>query len=114
MLYRNAAKQIKHLRTQNGLTQKQLAQAIGVTEKYISIVENNSRKPSLLFYRDIVNYFKVSFDFLFFDNQHEERNVYIDSVNVKMSYMTERGQKMVLRFVESLDDFLCEAETDKD
>ncbi|MBE5943278.1 MAG: helix-turn-helix transcriptional regulator, partial [Lachnospiraceae bacterium] len=35
---------------------------MGVTEKYISIVENNYRKPSLVFYRDVANYFKVSFD----------------------------------------------------
>lgn len=114
MLYKNAAKQIKLLRIQNGLTQGQLAKAIGVTEKYISIVENNYRKPSLVFYRDVANYFKVSFDFLFIDSSQNKRNVYIDSVNVRMNYMNESDQKMVLKFVEDFSDYILEREKDKE
>lgn len=113
MLYKNAAKQIKLLRIQNGLTQKQLAQEIGVTEKYISIVENNTRKPSLFFYRDVANYFKVSFDFLFIDSSQNKRNVYIDSVNVRMNYMSESDQRMVLKFVEDFGEYISEREKDK-
>ena len=114
MLYKNAAKQIKLLRIQNGLTQGQLAKAIGVTEKYISIVENNYRKPSLVFYRDVANYFKVSFDFLFIDSSQNKRNVYIDSVNVRMNYMNESDQKMVLKFVEDFSDYILERENGKE
>ena len=112
MLYKNAAKQIKLLRIQNGLTQGQLAKAIGVTEKYISIVENNYRKPSLVFYRDVANYFKVSFDFLFIDSSQNKRN--IDSVNVRMNYMNESDQKMVLKFVEDFSDYILEREKGKE
>lgn len=110
MLYRNAAKQIKLLRIQNGLTQKQLGQAVGVTAKYISIIERNSRKASLFFYRDIANYFKVSLDFLFIDGSQTKRNVYIDSVNIRMKYMEEKDQRMILKFVEDFSEYISKRE----
>jgi len=68
----------------------------------------------LVFYRDVANYFKVSFDFLFIDSSQNKRNVYIDSVNVRMNYMNESDQKMVLKFVEDFSDYILEREKGKE
>ena len=65
MIYINAAKRIKRLRIQKGLTQKQLGEAVGVKGRYISMIESTSRKASLTFYKDIADYFMVSLNFLF-------------------------------------------------
>lgn len=67
MMYENAARQMKLLRIQNGLTQKQLADELKVTEKYISTLERKAKKASLNFYKELANYFKVSLDYLFMD-----------------------------------------------
>ncbi len=67
MMYKNAAKQIKLLRIEHDMTQEELAEKLEVSTKYISAVETNAKKPSLEFYRSVVNYFKVTFDYLFVD-----------------------------------------------
>ena len=43
-----------------------------------------------------------------------KRNVYIDSVNVRMNYMNESDQKMVLKFVEDFSDYILEREKGKE
>lgn len=113
MLYRHAAKQIKLLRIQNGLTQKELGEALDVTDKYISLIEKCSRKASLFFYRDVADFFKVSLDFLFIESAQAKGNIYTETVNLRMNYMKEEDQKMVLKFVEDFSEYIAEREKDK-
>ena len=113
MIYINAAKRIKLLRTKKGLTQKQLGQAVGVKGRYISVIESGSRKAPLTFYKDIADYFMVSLHFLFSDNSVAEGNMYIDSIIRRMSHMDEEHQQLVLKFVENFSDYLSEKENKK-
>lgn len=112
MLYKNAARQIKLLRIKKGMTQKDLGEVLNVTSKYISAVENNTKKASLYFYKDVANYFKVTLDFLFFDSIKEKKNIYIDTVNLKMNYMKEAEQRLVMIFVEELGEYILEKESE--
>lgn len=112
MLYKNAAKKIKVLRAQKGVTQKQLAEELNVSDKYISAVEMNRKRASMYFYRDIADYFKVTFDYLFNESLGVKTNYLIDSVVLKMSYMNEEEQKYVLDMVERFSSF-TEKQEDK-
>lgn len=113
MIYINAAKRIKRLRIQKGLTQKQLGEAVGVKGRYISIIESTSRKASLTFYKDIADYFMVSLNFLFSNSAETGGNIYIDSTIRRMSHMDEEHQQLVLKFVEDFSDYLSEKENKK-
>lgn len=106
MMYRNAAKQIKLLRIKHDLTQEKLAEKLGVSTKYISAIETNAKKGSLEFYKAIANYFKVTFDYLFTDSIEARKNIIIDSVILKMTYMTEEEQKYVLNMVENFAEYI--------
>ena len=56
---------IKQLRVKRGLTQKQLANAIGVTEQAVSKWENDACCPDVSLIIPIAKYFSVSIDTLF-------------------------------------------------
>ena len=56
---------IKELRTDKGITQKELANALGVTEQAISRWENQTCCPDLSLIVPIARYFSVSTDELF-------------------------------------------------
>lgn len=114
MMYEKAARQIKLLRHKNNVTQAKLAEDLGVAEKYISAIETKHRTASLQFYRDVANYFKVTLDYLFIDDIQSKKNIYIDSVMIRMSYMEENDQKMVLKFVEDFSEYISEREKDKE
>lgn len=105
MMYRNAARQIRLLRTKSNLTQAQLAEKLGVTSNYISAIETGARKGSLYFYRDIANYFHVTLDYLFVDSIDIKKNIITDSVILKMSYMEENEQKYILKMVEDFIEY---------
>jgi len=43
----NIGNNLKLLRTQKQISQKELAKTLGITHNYLSMVENNAKKPSL-------------------------------------------------------------------
>jgi len=59
------AKRLRELREEKGLTQKELAQALGLNSKStITNYEQNSRDPDYETLIKIAKYFEVSVDFL--------------------------------------------------
>lgn len=114
MMYEKAGRQIKLLRTKNNMSQAKLAEVLGVSEKYIYYIERRQRKASLKFYIRVANYFKVSLDYLFIDNIQTKKNIYIDSVTVRMSYMEEHDQKMIFKIVEDFSEYISEREKGKE
>ena len=56
---------------------------------------------------------KVSLDYLFIDDIQNKKNIYVDTVMIRMSYMEEQDQKMVLKFVEDFSEYIAEREKDK-
>lgn len=55
---------LKELRAQNGLTQKQLADQLGITKSIVSFYERQERTPSPEVLRKMAAIFRVSTDFL--------------------------------------------------
>ena len=108
MVYKAAGKQIQLLRQRHNLTQKELAEIINSSQNYLSDVETGKKRPSLDYYITIANYFKVSLDQLFADELNMKKNIIIDSVILKMGYMSEKEQKLVLEMVESIQKYVDE------
>ena len=58
---------IKELRIEKGLSQMQLAKAIGVSQKAIDYWERNVNEPKASYIIGLVNIFEISFDDFFAD-----------------------------------------------
>ena len=58
-----ASKKIKELRIKNKLSQKELAEELGVSQQQIARFENNQRKITLVFIYKVANCFNVSIDY---------------------------------------------------
>ena len=106
MIYKAAGRQIQMLRIQHNMTQKELADKINSSQNYLSDVETGKKKPSLDYYMTIANYFNVSLDHIFVDSLNMKKNIIIDSIVLKTSYMPSEEQKMVLDVVESIERYL--------
>ena len=91
MIYKLAGRQIRLLRNQHDITQKDFAEKINSSQNYLSDVETGKKRPSL--------------DYIFQDSLDMKKNVIIDNVILKMSYMNHEDQKFVLSLIESLEEY---------
>lgn len=55
---------IKDLRAEKGISQNELAKALGLTQQAISAYENGLREPDLETLQKIADFFNVSVDYL--------------------------------------------------
>lgn len=106
MIYKAAGRQIQLLRVQHNLTQKELAEKLNTSQNYLSDVETGKKRPSLDYYMSIANFFKVSLDHIFVDSINMKKNVIIDSIVLKISYMSKEEQKLILNMVETIEKYL--------
>lgn len=60
----NFGEHLKSLRLSKGITQKQLAENIGASERGIQNYETNQRKPTYDILIALANYFEISLDYL--------------------------------------------------
>lgn len=106
MIYKAAGRQIQLLRVQHNLTQKELAEKLNTSQNYLSDVETGKKRPSLDYYMSIANFFNVSLDQIFADSINMKKNVIIDSIVLKISYMPKEEQKLILNMVETIEKYL--------
>ena len=69
------ADRIKQLRRKKGVSQSQLAEAIGVKNNTVSTWERGTRKPDFDALQLLSNYFEVSFEYLLGSSDKEEARV---------------------------------------
>ncbi len=60
----NMGENVRRLRTVKGLTQEQLAQAIGISQTMIMRIENGSKLPGIATVIAIADFFQCSLDML--------------------------------------------------
>lgn len=70
---------LKVLRKNNGMTQKELSQALGVALSTVAMWETGNRKPDLEMLQHIAKYFNVSVDTLFMENEELGDDYLLDS-----------------------------------
>lgn len=63
---------IKNIRKQKGQTQTEFASACGITQTYLSQIENNQREPNLSTLKLISNELNVPLPILFFLSLNED------------------------------------------
>lgn len=61
----------KELRTKNKLTQKEIAEKLGITQFTYSNYENLKTQPDIQILKDLANFYKVSLDYLL---ENENKN----------------------------------------
>ena len=86
-------KKLKDLRKQSGMTQKQLADKLGITKSVVSYYELSERTPSPDVLKNLALIFHVSTDYLL----GVERNKTID-----VSDLSDDDVKLLLATVEAL------------
>ena len=57
--------QLKFLRATNGLQQKDVARAIGITTSYYGMIEVGTRKPSLVIALKLAKFFNIPVEDIF-------------------------------------------------
>lgn len=55
------------LRKSKGLTQTQLAEAVGLSQSMIAYIESGSKEPSRDFKINLARYFSVTVEYLFYE-----------------------------------------------
>lgn len=63
----NIAQNIKQLRKEMGLTQKELAERVGVTQQCVSDWENGKIEPTISYVAKLSKIFETTIDSLVFD-----------------------------------------------
>ena len=86
-------KKLKELRKQSGMTQRQLADKLGITKSVVSYYELSERTPSPDVLKDIALIFRISTDYLL----GIERNKTID-----VSGLSDEDINLLLATVEAL------------
>lgn len=79
---------IKELREKKGLTQKELAEEIGVAQSTVAMIESGKNKGSIETLSKIANYFNVSIDYL--TTTEEKLSFAMDSLK-KIHKLTKEG-----------------------
>ena len=70
----NFGQHLKILRTQRNITQKKLAESIGVSERGIQNYELNARKPTFDILIKLSRFFDISIDYLVGETDNPTRN----------------------------------------
>ena len=81
----NIGDQIKALRIERKISQKSLADSLGITQSTIANYENNIRQPNLEMLINISDYFNVSTDFILSRTGIYENKVSVDHNNIEVA-----------------------------
>jgi len=69
---------VKSARKHRLLTQRQLAERLGITTRYLKAIENSGRKPSYDLLTRIIRELRISADDVFYSNNTAKQNKSID------------------------------------
>ncbi|MBB6217543.1 transcriptional regulator with XRE-family HTH domain [Anaerosolibacter carboniphilus] len=102
---------IKYFREIKGFNKKELAELIGVTPAYLSLIENNERKnPAIDTIQKIADILNVSVDDLLKDRLNEEitknsdEKTHIDTIaaHLEGKNITPKKLKLIEQYIEAL------------
>ena len=63
---------VQELRKQKGLNQEELAEELGVVADYVSMIERGARSPGFALAKKIADFFDMTIDEVFFDNESND------------------------------------------
>ena len=98
----NIGNKIRELRKQQGITQEQLAESIGISFQAVSKWENNIALPDITLAPVLASYFGVSMDELFDFNQKVTSDIQLVAKWEKIKKNNCNGNAIILRYVAIL------------
>ena len=101
--YKRLGQRLKELREAHGLTQSQLAEAVGCTDGYISQMERSVSNPSLEFLVRASALYQVPVDYLLVDSACVLPEIQIDG---RIAAQLARAKPMTLRSISDMIDIL--------
>lgn len=92
---------LKELRTEAGLTQKEIAEKIHVGQNSYSNWENGNRKPTAEITSKLADFFKVPIDYLL--GKSDIRNPYEKSeLEILINQLNDEQREKAIRFLDNL------------
>ena len=100
---------LKDLRSEQGLTQKELSKKIGITASAIGFLENGQREPMASTLLAYANYFGVSIDYLM-GREQDDNGYYQNLPEKKKAPIAERTQLSEIQenFISEFKEFFSE------
>ena len=97
---------IKQLREEANVSQRQLADAVGVSNSTIAMYENGQRTPSALVYEALADYFNVDLDYLYLKSPVRSKIRFTNAGNPYDIRSIDAGQFLVDRFGADVRDLV--------
>ena len=74
---------LKAVRKSKGLTQKQVSEALGVTQSYLSAVENGKKLFTTGFIVELIQYYQIPYELVFGENNSKDSSILKSTENTK-------------------------------
>ncbi len=94
---------IKKARARNKITVEDLAERVGVTDRYIYRIENGGKEPSLKILRKIVRELSITPDSIFYP-EHATNDTEVEDLIRRLYNCDERSIEVVKATVKALID----------
>lgn len=95
-----AARKLKELRVQKNLTQEKLAEELNITQQQIARYENNMRQFKQDFLYQLAEYFGVSINYFFPQENHLNND---NELLKQISNLSDEKKKMLKDFLNLID-----------
>lgn len=90
---------IRFLRTEAGLKQNDFADRIGVSQNYLSLIENGKREPSISFIKKVSETFDIPYEFFLINQMEIKADGFSETENklikdIKMAFLELQTLRM--------------------
>ena len=92
---------LREARKKKGFTQQMLADAVDVTEVYISQLERGMKRPSLAVFIQIVNALDVSADYILRDAVHSGKDFVYEEVAELLDGLTPKQRRGAIDILDA-------------
>ena len=92
---------LREARKKKDFTQKMLADAVGVTEMYISQLERGMKLPSLALFIQIINALDVSADYILRDSVHTGKDFVYEEVAELLDGLTPKQRRGAVNILDA-------------
>ena len=86
---------IKAARKAKGLSRNELADQMGIAPRYIASIENNGQHPSLQIFYELVTFFDISVDQIFFPAKAPDKTTQRRQIDSLLDEISDKGLQIV-------------------
>ncbi len=91
----------KYLRLREGLTQKEMADRLGIAKSTVSMYENGNREPDFELLEQIADYFNVDMNFLL--GKDKDERYFLDEKTTQIAQEIFENKELKLLFDSAID-----------